>query len=423
MLSSDKHPSKDITGTWSEVLRSKKIALCICGSVACYLAPEIARNLMRHGAEVIPVMTKDATKLIGPELMEWATGNEAIVELTGKLEHVKLGGETMDAVNLVLVAPATANTIAKISAGIADNAVTTLIQTAIGAGIPIMIAPVMHEPLFRNPIIYEAIESLKSRGIKIIEPRIEEGKAKIQSPETICEYVIRELYPRKFPKGVRVLITTGATVEFIDPIRVITNLSSGRMGFSIARECFRRGCETEIITGRTAYTPPPHIKSSTINTSEELRNKILEKLEKEKIDVFFSTVAVADYKPSNISDRKIDSRRFRKLTVELSTTQKILPMVKEISPDTVVVGFKAEYNVGDDELIDRAEELLEYSDIVYASDVSKPESYFGSEKTSGVIITREKGMVEKIERKEKEYVASRLLDLVHSIIIQSRKQP
>lgn len=187
------HPSDDIIGTKGNELKSKKIVLCITGSVAAIKSPEIAHELMRHSAQVFPVMTKMAQKIIHPDLMEWATGNQVIMELTGKIEHVELGSNT----DLILIAPATANTISKIACGIDDTPVTSVISVALGNKIPILIVPAMHESMYKHPILIQNIEKLRSLKCEFIGPEIKEGKAKIAPVEKIVKKVINKLVKRK----------------------------------------------------------------------------------------------------------------------------------------------------------------------------------------------------------------------------------
>jgi len=184
-MSFGEHTSKKIIGTKGDSLKGRKIVLCVTGSVAAIKSPEIARGLMRFGAEVYTVMTPMAQKIIHPYMMEWSTGNPVVTELTGQIEHVTLGGDHEDRANLVLVAPSTANTIGKAASAIDDTPVTTLLTTAIGAGIPIIIAPAMHASMYRHPIVVENIEKLRSIGIEVLMPRLEEEKAKIPSTEEI----------------------------------------------------------------------------------------------------------------------------------------------------------------------------------------------------------------------------------------------
>src|SRR5881296_4668652 len=187
------HPSKDITGSKGNELAGKKIALLVSSSVASFKVPEIARELMRHAADVHIVMTPATEKMIGADMLEWATGNPVVHELTGKLEHIALAGYSSTHVDLVLVAPATANTIGKLASGIDDTPVTTVAATAIGSKLPVMIAPAMHEPLYDHPIVQENISRLKKIGIEFIEPEVLEGKAKIASTENIVRSIIARL--------------------------------------------------------------------------------------------------------------------------------------------------------------------------------------------------------------------------------------
>jgi len=187
------HPSLDITGSLGTDLTGRTIVLAICGSVAAVRAPELARLLMRHGATVIPVMSREATELITAKIMHWSTGNEPVTELTGATEHVALVGNVSGRADLLLVAPATANTIGKIAAGIDDGPVTTVATTAIGEGVPVVVVPAMHEPMYRHPIVLRNLETLREIGITVVMPRVEEGKAKIATSEEVVLRVVERL--------------------------------------------------------------------------------------------------------------------------------------------------------------------------------------------------------------------------------------
>ena len=249
------HPSKDIVGSEGSELAGKKIALCITGSVAAYKSPDLARELMRLGAEVFCVMTQAAQKIIHPYLMEWATGNPVVTELTGGLEHVALAGEHEERVDLVLVAPATANTISKAACGIGDTSVTSVISTAMGAGIPIIVVPAMHESMYKHPAVAENLRKLREMGVYVVEPVIEEKKAKLPDVQDVVDEVVNVLSPKDM-QGMKVLVTAGPTYEPIDPVRIITNRSSGKMGIAIAREARRRGAEVTLVCGPTDVRIP-----------------------------------------------------------------------------------------------------------------------------------------------------------------------
>ena len=209
------HPSKDIQGSQSDGLADTRITLCITGSVACVRSAEIARALMRQGADVVPVMTEAATRLVHPDLMHWATGNKTVTDLSGAIEHVALAGNVSTKSDLVLIAPATANTIGKIACGIDDTPVTTTVTTALGEGIPVIVVPAMHEPMYNHPIVRENIDKLEHHGLRVILPEVTEGKAKIADVDRITEAVFESITTRQAGSlaGKRFLITAGRTVE------------------------------------------------------------------------------------------------------------------------------------------------------------------------------------------------------------------
>jgi len=191
-----RHPSKEILETKGKELKNKRVVLCITGSISAVECPRIARTLMRHGAEVTAVMSRMSQKIIHPYLMEWATGNEVITELTGKIEHVALAGDYPHKADLVLVAPATANTISKIACGIDDTTVTSVVSTAFGSNIPIIIVPAMHGSMYNHPILRENILKLESLKVEFVGPRIDEGKAKIAKSREIAVAVIQKIDAR-----------------------------------------------------------------------------------------------------------------------------------------------------------------------------------------------------------------------------------
>ena len=183
------HPSKELTGTEGKELIGRRIVLCVTGSVSAYKAPDIARQLMRHGADVHAVMTPGAQKIIHPNLMEFSTGNPVVTELTGKIEHVAFTTGKGKA-DLILVAPATANTIGKIASGIDDTPVTSYVSSALGAKIPILIAPAMHDTMLTHPLIQRNVDKLREAGVALIPPKMEEGKAKLPDPEEILRAAV-----------------------------------------------------------------------------------------------------------------------------------------------------------------------------------------------------------------------------------------
>jgi phosphopantothenoylcysteine decarboxylase/phosphopantothenate--cysteine ligase len=394
-------------------LKEKRIVLCITGSVAAVQCPEIARQLMRHGAEVFSVMSPMAQKIIHPYLMEWATGNPVVTELTGKIEHVALAGDHVNKADLILIAPATANTISKIAAGIDDTTVTSVASTAFGSKIPIIIVPAMHESMYSHPILNENIEKLKALGVEFIEPRMEEEKAKIAKTEEILETVIRKLSVPKDFAGKKILVTAGPTLEFIDPVRVITNKSSGLMGIEVTREALLRGAEVTLIYGPGTAPPPKEAKVFHVETTKEMYEIVVSELKSRRYDIVIAAAAAADWTPKRHYDYKVPTRETFTLDVELKPTPKIIDIVKKISPKSFLVPFKAEYEVSNEELVENAYRKLKEAkaDLIVANDVAREGVGFGVE-TNEIFIVDEKKRAVHVPLTTKRNAARRLLDVI-----------
>ena len=411
------HPSKDITGTSGAQLSGRKIALLVSSSVASFKSPEIARELMRHGADVYAVISHSTEKMIGSDLLEWATGNSVVRELTGKLEHIALAGNSAGHVDLVLIAPATANTIGKLASGIDDTPVTTVAATAIGSKIPVLIAPAMHEPLYDHPIAQENITRLKKIGVEFIEPEIVEGKAKIATTAKIVQAVITRLSSqlssqRRDLEGHRVLVTAGPTIEHIDPIRVITNRSSGKMGAAIAEEASSRGAETTLILGPGSVIPPTSVKTVRVETTEEMIEATMRELKRGKHDLVFAAAAPSDYRPSKPAGHKLSTRKEKTVELELEATPKIIREVRKASPKAFIVAFKTDHGVSNEELVSEAFEILgeKNADLVAANDVSLEGVGFQAD-TNELFVVDERKKVTHIALAPKREVARQLLDI------------
>ncbi|OLB45823.1 MAG: hypothetical protein AUG17_03975 [Crenarchaeota archaeon 13_1_20CM_2_53_14] len=408
------HPSKDITGSKGRELSGKKIALLVTSSVASFKAPEIARELMRHGADVQAVISPSTERMVGADLLEWATGNTVVTRLTGKLEHIALAGKSQGHVDLVLVAPATANTIGKLASGIDDTPVTTVAATAIGSRIPVIIAPAMHEPLYDHSIVQENVQRLKKIGVEFVEPEIIEGKAKIASTEKIVGAVIARLSSNKAGdlEGRRVLVTAGPTMEHIDPVRVVTNRSSGKMGAAIAEEVASRGADTTLILGPGTLTPPSSVKTVRIESTSDLLQAVKKELREAKPDIVFAAGAPTDYTPTTVSPKKIKTRERARIDLELQATPKILEEIRHSSPKTFLVAFKTEYNVPNEELIDEAFKIIheKNADLVAANDVARQGVGFQVDTNELYVVDGRKNVVH-IPLAEKREVARQLVDL------------
>lgn len=406
------HPSRSIIGTEGKELKGKKVALCITGSVAAVQSVEIARALMRHGAEVFPVMSSMATKIIHPYIMEWATGNEVVTKLTGKIEHVSLVGEHSLKADLILVAPATANTISKVACGIDDTTVTTVISTGFGSNCPLIMVPAMHESMYKHPILIKNIKELERLGVDFVKPRIVEGKAKIAETKEILFAVISRLAPRNDFSGLKLLITAGATAEHIDPVRIVTNKSSGKMGVAVAEEALSRGAAVTFIYGNATQPAPSRVKLLKVETTEEMYTAVLSELKSEKYDVMLAVAAAADWKPEKPYSYKVSSHNQHSLELKFEPTRKIIDRVKEVSPKTFLVAFRAEYKLTEKKLIESAYQRLNQAkaDIIVVNDVGKRGAGFGTETNEVLIVDKKKNVIEVPMAKKRE-VAKKILDV------------
>ncbi len=406
----DRVPNKDIIGTKGEELQGRLILLGITGSPAAAESVELSRELMRHGAEVIPVMTPASRRLIHPNLLEWATGNRPITELTGRIEHILYTNPTGRPADLYLIAPCTGNTIGKIVSGIDDTPVTSTATTVIGEKIPMIIAPAMHDSMWNNPFVFENLRKLREVGIEVIEPRMEEGKAKIATVETIVEAVLSVL-SKKDLQGKNVLVTAGPTVEYIDPVRLITNRSSGKMGIALARAALRRGAKVTLVYGPGPAPPPLGCELLRVETTEEMLNAVTNELSRNKYDLAILSAAASDYAPIEKSSFKIASHTRQHLKLSLKATPKILDQVKKLSPQTFLIAFKAEHNLEENELVERGFRRLRESgaDLIAVNDVARDGVGFGEE-TNEVLLVDSDHRIVRIGLATKEDVAKRILD-------------
>ena len=412
-----KHISKEIIGMQSNILKGKKIVLCITASVAAYKAIDLSRMLMRNGAEVFPVMSKSTnSKLLTEEMMNWATGNKTVSELTSDLEHIALANFGKS--DIIIVYPCTANTLGKFANGIEDNSVTTVLSVAFGSRIPIVIAPAMHEAMYENVLIMENIKKLKSLGVSILEPSITEDKAKVISADKVVQFVINKITATGGMKSkINVLVTAGSTVEYIDSIRILTNLSSGKMGLNIAQQCMDKGFNVTFVHGHGSLNIPddPRLKIIKIKTTEEMLSTVKDQILNEKQDVIFHTAAVADFSISHGNRKipnKLDTRNGTK-TIKLIPTPKIIDKIKQYDKNIFLVAFKAEYGISKELLIKRAINKLDEckANLIVANDVSKKGCDFGSD-TNEVYVIDKEGKTMHIPLQSKKDIASELIEIV-----------
>jgi len=363
---SKKHPSLDIVGSDGTELAGKKIVLCVSGSVAAYKAIELARLFMRHGADVTSVASKAATDLIKPSYFKWATGNEVITKLTGDLEHIKVADYKQS--DLIVVYPCTANTLGKLANGIDDTPISTVLSVGLGSKIPIVISLAMHQAMYENPAVTKNIEFLKKK-VDFISPDFAEGKAKAAEAQEILDFVLKKFGFSPVLRGKNVLITAGPTIEYIDPVRVITNQSSGKTGVLLASELISAGAKVTLIYGPGKESPPKGAKVVTVQTLQEMFNAV-EKEMKRKFDIVIMAAAASDYIPHKSSATKINSD-LDEIVLKLKRTPKIIDKIKKMQKDVFLVGFKAETSVSKESLVKQARKKIRESgaDFIIANDI------------------------------------------------------
>jgi phosphopantothenoylcysteine decarboxylase/phosphopantothenate--cysteine ligase len=360
------HPSLDIVGSYGVELIERKIVLCVAGSVAAYKAIELARLLMRHGADVTCVTSDAVTKLVQPDYFKWATGNEVITKLTGELEHIKLADYNQS--DLIIVYPATANTLGKLANGIDDTPISTVLTVGFGSKIPILMCLAMHAAMYDNVAVKKNMEFLKNK-IEFLTPQMIEGKAKATEPEDVLEYVLRKFGFSSILKNKKVLMTAGPTIEYIDPIRVITNQSSGKTGVLLASELISSGAKVTLVYGPGIEKPPKGAKIIKISTSKEMLDVVKKEMSKE-FDIVIMAAAISDYTPENPSKNKIKSTK-NKIKISLKKAPKIIDQIKKYQKNVFLVGFKAETNLSKNELITLAKKKMNESDadMIVANDI------------------------------------------------------
>jgi phosphopantothenoylcysteine decarboxylase / phosphopantothenate---cysteine ligase len=396
------HPSDEIRGVKSNKLSDKRIVLGVTGSIAAVECVKLSRELIRHGAQVFPVMTRSATRIIHPDSLEFATGNKPIIELTGKTEHVSFCGLVKEPVNLLLISPCTANTISKIARGIDDTSVTTFATTAVGSGVPILIVPAMHLSMYDHKVVQNNIKKCKKIGIKFVGPYLVGNKAKMPSMDEIVAHVIREISKCDLANK-KILIIGGSTAESIDDVRVISNRSSGKTAVSLAKNAFYRGADIELWYGCSEESVPEYINTVKFQSLDDLL-KLLKTKHLKKFDVIIVCAALADYIPKKHIG-KIPSGK-KKLVLEMSPAPKIIAQLRKIAPKAKIIGFKVESKK--DKLKEKALELLKKNnlDFVVANTVS---GFCGD--SNEIWIFDKRGMV--IHKKgTKDILADNILDAV-----------
>jgi phosphopantothenoylcysteine decarboxylase/phosphopantothenate--cysteine ligase len=395
------HPANEIRGIKSNKLSKKRIVLGVTGSIATVESIKLSRELIRHGAEVYPVMSISATKIIHPDSLEFATSNKPIVQLTGRAEHISFCGLVKNPVDLLLISPCTANTISKIIVGIDDTPVTTFATTAIGSKIPILIVPAMHKSMYSNKIIQNNIEKGKKMGISFVEPSISGNVAKMLDIEEIVEFVIRKIGKCDLKK-LKVLIIGGATAESLDDVRILTNRSSGKTAISLAKSAFERGAKVNLWYGHASEQVPSYIPVKRYESVEDLQNLVLK--EKLEFDIIIVCAAIADYIPVK-QKGKIPSGK-KKYILELSSTPKIIKQIKSAAPKAKIIAYKLEENKRN--LKEKSSQLLDKNNIDFV--VGNTVSTFGKDENEIIIVNKKGKSTNK--KGKKEELANYILDII-----------
>jgi phosphopantothenoylcysteine decarboxylase/phosphopantothenate--cysteine ligase len=357
------------------MLSGVNVALGVTGSIAAVTTVELAHELRRQGAAVRAVTTDAATGIVHPWALEFATENPVVTEITGSVEHVELCGEDGWA-DVLLVAPATANTVGKVAAAIDDSTVTTCATTALGAGLPVVVVPAMHEPMYDHPGVADTLDRIASWGVDVVDPRIEEGKAKIAAESAIVTATARAATPDPLA-GESVVVTSGATSEPVDPVRVLTNRASGRTGRAVARACHVRGADVTLVHDGPDL---PWATVRQVETAAEMTDAAVAACE--DADALVSAAAIADYTVA-AADGKIRSGR-TDLTLDLEPTPKLIDTVRERHPDLPMVGFKAESGGEDDEMVAAAREVMERAGLSFV--VANDASVMGATDTRAIVV-------------------------------------
>ncbi|AKH97315.1 bifunctional phosphopantothenoylcysteine decarboxylase/phosphopantothenate--cysteine ligase CoaBC [Halanaeroarchaeum sulfurireducens] len=355
------------------MLEGTNVALGVTGSIAAVRVVELAHELRRRGASVRAVMTESARSIIHPWAVEFATDNPVVTEITGAVEHVELCGRDGWA-DVFLVAPATANTVGKMAAAIDDTPVTTTATTALGADVPVVVAPAMHEPMYDHPGVLDSIETMEDWGVQFVDPRIEEEKAKIATDEAIALETARAAGESPLA-GERIVVTSGATSEPVDPVRVLTNRASGKTGRAVAKACYARGADVELVHDGPDV---PYATVHDVTTSDEMLEAVLEAVA--DADALVSAAAISDY---TVEASSAKLRSGQDLTLDLDTTPKLIDTVREQFADLPIVGFKAE--TGDDSsMLEHAHDLRERVDLAFV--VANDADVMGAEETRAYVV-------------------------------------
>ena len=392
------------------MLDGKTVLLGVTGSIAAYKIAYLASALKKQHADVHVLMTRNATNFINPITFETLTGNKCLVDTFDRnfqfqVEHVSIAKKA----DVVMIAPASANVIGKLAHGIADDMLTT---TIMACKCRKFISPAMNTNMFENPIVQDNLKTLEHYGYEVIDPAVgylacgDTGAGKMPEPETLLNYILRECACEKDMEGMKVLVTAGPTQEAIDPVRYITNHSSGKMGYAIAKMAMLRGADVTLVSGRTALTPPPFVKVVPVVTARDMYEAVTSASQEQ--DIIIKAAAVADYRPANVSDEKI-KKKDDDMSIALERTDDILKYLGEHKPDgQFLCGFSMETQnmIGNS----RVKLTKKNLDMVAANNVKMAGAGFQGDTNVLTLITQDEEV--SLPLMSKEDAAGKILDKI-----------
>lgn len=390
------------------MLRGKNIVLAVSGSIAAYKMANVASALKKLNCKVTVLMTPNATHFINPITFETLTGNKCLVDTFDRnfqynVAHISLAKET----DLVLIAPASANVIGKLANGIADDMLTT---TVMACECKKLLAPAMNTHMFTNPIVQDNLVKLQHYGYEIIQPASgylacgDEGAGKLPSEDVLMDYILREVACEKDLLGKNILITAGPTIEKIDPVRFISNHSTGKMGYALAKVCMLRGAQVTLVSGKTALTPPPFVTFLPVTSAEDMFETVTAKAPEQ--DIIIKAAAVADYRPSTVASEKM-KKKDSDMTLSLERTRDILGYLGSHRKEgQFLCGFSMET----EHMLENSREKLDKKniDMIVANNLKEKGAGFGTDTNIVTLITKD--AVKELPIMEKEQVACAILD-------------
>lgn len=391
------------------MLKGKHVLLGITGSIAAYKIANLASMLVKLNADVHVIMTKNSEQFISPITFETLTGNKVIDDTFERnsgyhVAHIAMAAEA----DVVMIAPASANVIAKLAHGIADDMLTS---TMLAVTAPILLSPAMNTHMYENPITQENIEKIKNLGYKIIEPADgylacgDTGKGKMPEPEVLCECILQEIACKKDMVGKKVLITAGPTRESIDPVRYITNHSTGKMGYALAENAARRGAEVTLVSGPTQLKKPRFVKVTDVITAEEMYRAVEKEFDRQ--DIVVMSAAVADYRPAVVAENKI-KKSDGEMKIPLERTTDILGTLTLRKKQQFICGFSMET----ENMLENSRAKLKKKnlDMIVANNLKVAGAGFGTDTNVVTIITEDS--CEELPIMKKEEVAGAIFDRI-----------